>query len=57
MDIRNKHVRRKNIFLPVLPIGHSEQIGSGLLPRRMQGPLSGHGHGLQSLEVPFKGYP
>lgn len=47
----------KNIFLPVLPIGHSEQIGSGLLPRRMQGPLSGHGHGLQSLEVPFKGYP
>ncbi|KYQ50191.1 hypothetical protein ALC60_10760, partial [Trachymyrmex zeteki] len=30
--------------ITILPIGHSEQMGSGLLPRRMQGPLSGQGH-------------
>ncbi|KYN26694.1 hypothetical protein ALC57_03918, partial [Trachymyrmex cornetzi] len=35
----------------VLPIGHSEQMGSGLLPRRMQGPLSGQGHDLQSYDI------
>lgn len=45
----------KVLFLPVLPNGHSEQIGSGLLPSNIQGPLSGQGHGLQSSGVPFNG--
>ncbi|KYM85880.1 hypothetical protein ALC53_04369 [Atta colombica] len=44
-------------WITILPIGHSEQMGSGLLPRRMQGPLSGQGHAYDIIKSNYQSPP